>query len=158
MASAKADIRDLKALFKANKCENGRHHCSQKLSIVMSESSVDQLLKDLCDSTLALREFVDDNEDFHQIQRCNEMQEDYQLLVCDPEAFKRPIPGDNLRMESQLLREVRGHAASRVPMPHKSVCLTDNIKRRPGWHRVHLVVPDSPLHRHLHLNTLYLQG
>lgn len=38
----------------------------------MSESSIDQLLKDLCDSTLTLREFVDDNEDLHQIQRSNE--------------------------------------------------------------------------------------
>lgn len=37
----------------------------------MNEASIDILLKELNDSALTLRDFVDDNEDLHQIQRSN---------------------------------------------------------------------------------------
>ena len=37
----------------------------------MNEASIDDLLKQLSDSALTLRDFVDDNEDLHQIQRSN---------------------------------------------------------------------------------------
>ena len=37
----------------------------------MNEASVDDLLKQLSDSALTLKDFVDDKEDLHQIQRSN---------------------------------------------------------------------------------------
>ena len=37
----------------------------------MNEASLDDLLKQLSDSTLTLKQLVDDNEDLHQIQRSN---------------------------------------------------------------------------------------
>ena len=37
----------------------------------MNEASIDELMKGLSDSALTLRDFVDDNEDLHQIQRSN---------------------------------------------------------------------------------------
>ena len=37
----------------------------------MNEASIDDLLKQLSDSTLTLKGFVDDNEDLHEVQRSN---------------------------------------------------------------------------------------
>ncbi len=37
----------------------------------MNEAGIDDLLKELSDSTLTLRDFVDDNEDLHRIQKSN---------------------------------------------------------------------------------------
>ena len=37
----------------------------------MSEASIDDLLKELSDSALTLKDFVDDSEDLHQIQKLN---------------------------------------------------------------------------------------
>ena len=67
----KADKSDLKSLLEANQSDNGRYHFSQRLAFVMNEASIDDLLKQLSDSALTLRDFVDDNEDLHQIQRSN---------------------------------------------------------------------------------------
>ena len=68
---SKVDKSDLKALLEANKSDKGHYHFSQRLAFVMNEASIDDLLKQLSDSTLTLRDFVDDNEDLHQIQRSN---------------------------------------------------------------------------------------
>lgn len=62
---------DLRALLKANKLYRGHYSFSQRLAFVMNEASIDELLKQLSDSALTLKSFVDDNEDLHQIQRSN---------------------------------------------------------------------------------------
>ena len=67
----KAERSDLKALLIANKPDKGNYHFSQRLAFVMNEASIDNLLKQLSDSALTLRNFVDDNEDLHHIQRSN---------------------------------------------------------------------------------------
>ncbi|CAD6592418.1 MAG: hypothetical protein ASARMPREDX12_006076 [Alectoria sarmentosa] len=63
----KADKKDLKALLEANKPDQGHYRFSQRLAFIMNEASIDELLGELSDSTLSLRDFVDDNEDLHQI-------------------------------------------------------------------------------------------
>ena len=67
----KAERSDLKALLKANRSDLGNYRFSQRLAFVMNEASIDDLLKQLSDSALTLRNFVDDNEDLHHIQRSN---------------------------------------------------------------------------------------
>ena len=67
----KADRSDLKALLQANKPDQGHYRLSQRLAFVMNGASIDDLLKQLSDSALTLKGFVDDNEDLHQIQRSN---------------------------------------------------------------------------------------
>ena len=66
-----ADKRDLKALIEANKPRDGHYHFSQRLAFVMSEASLEELLRNLSDSALSLKDFIDDNEDLYQIQRAN---------------------------------------------------------------------------------------
>ena len=61
----------MKALLRANKPDQGNYRFSQRLAFVMNEASIDDLLKQLSDSALTLRNFVDDNEDLHHIQRSN---------------------------------------------------------------------------------------
>ena len=68
---SKADRSDLKALLEANKPDQGHYRFSQRLAFVMNEASIDDLLKQLSDSALTLRDFVDENEDLHQIQISN---------------------------------------------------------------------------------------
>ena len=62
---------DLKALLEANKADHGHYCFSQRLAFIMNEASIDDLVKELKDSTLTLKGFVDDNEDLHLIQRLN---------------------------------------------------------------------------------------
>ena len=69
--SMQADKRDLKALIEANKPKNGHNHFSQSLAFVMSEASLEELLRNLSDSALSLKDFIDDIEDLFQIQRSN---------------------------------------------------------------------------------------
>lgn len=64
--------RDLKALIEANKPRDGHYNFSQRLAFVMSEASLEELLRNLSDSAMSLKDFIDDNEDLHQIQRSNE--------------------------------------------------------------------------------------
>ncbi|KAL9133434.1 MAG: hypothetical protein Q9175_005386 [Cornicularia normoerica] len=67
----KANRRDLKALLKANKPDRGHYHFGQRLAFVMNKASIDNLPKELADSALTLKDFVDDNEDVHQVLRSN---------------------------------------------------------------------------------------
>lgn len=78
-----ANRNDLKALLEANKADQGHYRFSQRLAFVMNEASIDILLKELSDSALTLKEFVDDNEDLHQIQKSNEAQQAKQTRVAN---------------------------------------------------------------------------
>lgn len=88
-----ADRKDLKALLQANKPDQGQYRFSQRLAFVMNEASIDDLLKELSDSALTLRDFVDDNDDLHQIQRSN----------------KEPQQAKQFKVASSL-HQVRKHA------------------------------------------------
>lgn len=75
---------DLKALLEANKPDQGHYRFSQRLAFVMNEASIDNLLKELSDSALTLKDFVDDSEDLHQIQKSNkEPQQARQIRVAN---------------------------------------------------------------------------
>lgn len=75
----------LKALLEANKPDHGHYRFGQRLAFVMNEASIDDLLKELSDSALSLKDFVDENEDLHQIQRSNnkELQQAKQTKVAN---------------------------------------------------------------------------
>ena len=74
----------MKALLRANKPDQGKYRFSQRLAFVMNEASIDDLVKQLSDSALTLRNFVDDNEDLHHIQRSNkEPQQARQIKVAN---------------------------------------------------------------------------
>ena len=68
----KAERSDLKALLKANQPDQSNYRFGQRLNFVVNEASIDDLLKQLSDSALTLRNFVDDNEDLHHIHRSNQ--------------------------------------------------------------------------------------
>ena len=71
-------------MLRANKPDQGNYRFSQRLAFVMNEASIDDLLKQLSDSALTLRNFVDDNEDLHHIQRSNkEPQQARQIKVAN---------------------------------------------------------------------------
>ena len=61
------DKNGLKALLEANRPDQGHYRFSQRLAFVMNEASIDILLKELSDSALTLKDFVDDSEDLHKI-------------------------------------------------------------------------------------------
>ena len=66
------DKKDLRALLSANKLEDGRYQVRHRLSFVMSEARIGELLRDMDDSVLTIKGFIDDNEDLHQIQRSHQ--------------------------------------------------------------------------------------
>ena len=64
----KAEKNDLRALLGVHRHEGGKYRFSQRVQFIMKEDDLEDLIKNLNESQLSLKSFVDDSESLHQLE------------------------------------------------------------------------------------------